>query len=211
MSAQADKPGLRERQRVMVRQDIRVAALRLFAARGFDDVPISDIADEAGVSERTFFRYFPTKEDVALTAIEGFGAEITSYLENAPLDRPWIEVLRDTYTHALEVDVTEGGERSDHLMESVSTVHRLAATSPRLQSGIDARARVWANDIAIILSRRLGVDLSRDPRPTVWATAVIYGGLANSARRAMVGEPLAGVPNESFEALAELFRSDAHA
>lgn len=60
------EPGRRERNRLDVQVRLVEAALALFASSGFDAVSIEAITDRAGVSRRTFFRYFPTKEDVVL-------------------------------------------------------------------------------------------------------------------------------------------------
>jgi AcrR family transcriptional regulator len=65
-----DEPaGLRARKRERTRDAIADAAISLFLARGFDRVPVADIAARAEVSKPTLFRYFPAKEDLVLHRI----------------------------------------------------------------------------------------------------------------------------------------------
>ncbi|MET8867027.1 TetR family transcriptional regulator [Nonomuraea sp. NPDC004580] len=61
--------GLRELQRQRVREAISSAAITLFLERGFDEVPVTEVAAAAGVSKPTLFKYFPTKEDLVLHRI----------------------------------------------------------------------------------------------------------------------------------------------
>lgn len=69
-------PSLRDRQRDAVRADIHAAAYRLFAAQGFTNVTTDDIAAEAAISPRTFFRHVATKEELLLAAVQRGGAAI---------------------------------------------------------------------------------------------------------------------------------------
>ena len=64
MSAMSTRPNLQEQQRLATREALRSAALASFAERGFANVTVTELAQEAGVTERTFFRHFPTKEAV---------------------------------------------------------------------------------------------------------------------------------------------------
>lgn len=66
-----DEPtGLRAQNRQRTTDDLAGAALRLFAEKGFENTTIDEIADAAGVSRRTFFRYFESKEAVAFAERE---------------------------------------------------------------------------------------------------------------------------------------------
>ena len=58
--------GLRERKKRLLRQQLSDTATELFVERGFDDVRITEIADACGVSEKTVYNYFPTKESLIL-------------------------------------------------------------------------------------------------------------------------------------------------
>jgi AcrR family transcriptional regulator len=62
----AAAPGLRERKKAQTRLAIQKEALRLFLVKGYEATGVGEIAAAAGVSQMTFFRYFPTKEDVVI-------------------------------------------------------------------------------------------------------------------------------------------------
>jgi AcrR family transcriptional regulator len=76
--------GLRERKKLRTRQLIADTAMRLFAERGFDAVPVAAVARAAEVSEATVFNYFPTKEDLVYRGMEAFEAELLAAVRDRP-------------------------------------------------------------------------------------------------------------------------------
>jgi AcrR family transcriptional regulator len=85
--------GLRERKKLKTQQAIQEQALRLFAERGFDETTVEQIADAAEVSPSTFFRYYPTKEDVVLR--DEYDPIIMECLLSQPRDKPPLQAVRD--------------------------------------------------------------------------------------------------------------------
>lgn len=95
MSEQPEELGLRERKRRATRRNIQLAVLQLTAQNGLDQVTIDDISRDAGVSPRTFFNYFPTKEasligDAPFTITEEIAAQ---FVEAGPEGDPLGELL----------------------------------------------------------------------------------------------------------------------
>ena len=85
-------PGLRERKKAQTRAAIQRQALRLFAEKGYEATTVEEIAAAAGVSHMTFFRYFPSKEDVVL--MDDYDPLLVSLISARPAGEPTIEKIR---------------------------------------------------------------------------------------------------------------------
>jgi AcrR family transcriptional regulator len=72
--------GLRERKKRLMRQQLSDTATRMFLDRGFDAVRVAEVAEACGVSEKTVFNYFPTKESLVLDRLEGTMASLRTGL-----------------------------------------------------------------------------------------------------------------------------------
>jgi AcrR family transcriptional regulator len=86
--------GLRERKKQRTRERIVEAAFALFAERGFDGTTIADIAEAAEIAPRTFFSYFPSKDDVVFHDFEDAYGTIASWLENREPGANTIDALQ---------------------------------------------------------------------------------------------------------------------
>ncbi|NKJ36088.1 AcrR family transcriptional regulator [Rhizobium sp. SG570] len=95
------KEGRRERKRRQTRERIEAAALRLFLERGFDGTTIEDITEAADVSKRSFFDYFPSKEDVVAAWQDGFSGELIEAVAAQPKDAAIVDVIEAAVNAAL--------------------------------------------------------------------------------------------------------------
>jgi AcrR family transcriptional regulator len=89
-------PTLQARKQQVVRDAIWDAATGLFADKGFDETTVDDIAQAAGVSRRSFFRYFESKSDLMAHGMVNYAAELTAAIEACPPDYTLFEVFRET-------------------------------------------------------------------------------------------------------------------
>lgn len=89
------KPGLRERKRRETLQRITDAGLKLFLSNGYEATTLDAIADAAGISRRTFFYYFKSKEEVLLAWQSGTGAAIAAAIHEQTADKAPIDAVLD--------------------------------------------------------------------------------------------------------------------
>lgn len=87
-------PPLREKKQELVRAALRDAALDLFLERGFEAVRVEEITDRAGVSRRTFFRYFASKDDLMAQGVDEFREVVRRVAEGSPRNARPLELFR---------------------------------------------------------------------------------------------------------------------
>ncbi|MGY5777817.1 TetR family transcriptional regulator [Rhizobium sp. LEGMi135b] len=103
----AMKEGRRERKRRQTRERIESAALRLFLERGFEATTIEDITEAADVSKRSFFDYFPSKEEVVAAWQDGFARELIGAVAAQPEDASIVEVIEAAVNSALRTAIAD--------------------------------------------------------------------------------------------------------
>lgn len=87
--------GLRARKKRELRERLLSDAARLFAERGFDHVPVADIAAEADVSPATVFNYFPRKEDLVFQGMEEYSRQLVDGLRMRAPGVSFIQAFRE--------------------------------------------------------------------------------------------------------------------
>jgi AcrR family transcriptional regulator len=164
-STPAPRDGLRERHRKRTLAQLEEVALRLFAERGFDAVTIDDIAAEAEVARRTFFRYFASKDDVLFADHHHQLDALRQALAARPVDEPPLTALRRAILSMAD-SYEEDRERLLHRA-------RILAATPSLRGrGLD-RQRAGEQAVTDLVAEWLGVDPTRDLRPAIVAATTL--------------------------------------
>ena len=104
--AMSASPNLHELRRLTTREALRQAALASFARKGFSNVTVSELARAAGVTERTFFRHFPTKEAVLFQDYETQVEWLSDALARRPVSESVFDAVLaavDSFPHDFEV------------------------------------------------------------------------------------------------------------
>lgn len=117
---------LREVSRRAVQSRIALAAEELFVAKGFEETTVDEIAAAVGMSQRSFFRYFASKDEVVLDSLERLGEELSARLEARPADEPEWDSLRHSFDPIVERLADPAVREHDHALQ------RIIYASPRL-------------------------------------------------------------------------------
>jgi AcrR family transcriptional regulator len=158
--AQQAATGLRERKKRETREALARAGLELFAARGYDETTLAEIAEAAGVSTRTIFAYFPSKEDILFSTMQAMLEELARALAERPAGTDALSALREFILSS-----AHGKTELDHKLG------RAIACDATLSSHMRARISQVQDVLAAAIADDLGVGPD-DLRPQVAAASL---------------------------------------
>ena len=168
----APAEGLRERKKRLMRQQLTDTAARMFMERGFDAVRVAEVAEACGVSEKTVFNYFPTKEALVLDRLETTMTALRTGLARA--DVPPVEAALDILGEELTAMTAQLREHGD-AKEAISAYRRfgeLIRTTPSLRAYQSDMMDRFVTVAAEILAERAGLPAD-DPEPQIAAAALL--------------------------------------
>jgi AcrR family transcriptional regulator len=162
--------GRRERKKQRTREALVDAAFQLFSEKGFDATTVEEIADAVDVSSRTFFRYFASKEEVALTFQEEQHQALLAMFAERPADEPIMTAVRRTV-----VSITQACEHGELGFDPgrFECMMTLTSQSSTLLGGSLEHAQKKQRILTQAIADRLGTDPETDLRPHVIASTVL--------------------------------------
>ncbi|MGY1743322.1 MULTISPECIES: acyl-CoA-like ligand-binding transcription factor [unclassified Blastococcus] len=189
--------GLRERKKLATRLALHQAALQLVAERGLDGVSVDDIAARADVSPRTFFNYFPAKDDAVLGFDTSGAAGMAERFTARPAGESALAALR---TVSVEQAAEMAEEPAGLWPLRLTVIEAQPVLVARLHAVFGASERALAEAIAV----RTGTDTGADAYPTLLA-GVAGVALRTALHRWLASDFTRSLPElvgEAWDALA---------
>jgi AcrR family transcriptional regulator len=164
--------GLRERKKRLMREQLTDTAARMFMERGFDAVRVAEVAEACGVSEKTVFNYFPTKEALVLDRLETTMTALRAGL--ARRDVPPVEAALEILGEELSSMTAQLRGHGDS-KEAIAGYRRfgdLIRTTPSLRAYQSDMMDRFVTVAAETLAERAGQPAD-DPEPQIAAAALL--------------------------------------
>jgi AcrR family transcriptional regulator len=180
--------GLRERKKARTRATIRDHAMRLFREQGYAETTVDQIADAAEVSPSTFFRYFPTKEDVVIA--DDFDRLLAEALRDQPVELRPVQAVRAALRTVFAAMPEEVRLRDRER-------HELIRRVPELRVAVLDEYTRSLRLLAGLVAERLGRD-ENDLRVRVFAGAMVGVALAILGLEAQQPRDLDELLDEAF-------------
>jgi AcrR family transcriptional regulator len=152
---------LPERKRQLVRLEIARAAWLLFAERGYEDTTVDEIARAAGISRRSFFRYFSSKEDVVVGTSDALAEDVLAAFACRPAAEPPLVAIERALRPAIETRLADAAE-------SRAIISLLRESRTLRRALLERHARLEER-LALLIAKRTGADVRRDPTPALLA------------------------------------------
>ncbi|MER7791056.1 TetR family transcriptional regulator [Streptomyces sp. NPDC097640] len=164
--------GLRERKKRRTRAALVRSALELFTRNGYDHTTVDEIADAVDVSQRTFFRYFANKEEVAFATQDVAERHFFDALAGRPAEEAPLTALRG----AVQTSWSAAGEIIAELVpqDLHMRMYCVIESTPALLAVHLRRTAELEDRLAREIARREGLDFDADPRPRLVVAA--FGG-----------------------------------
>ena len=188
----AGRPGLRERKKARTRATIQATALRLFREQGYDATTIEQVIAAADVSETTFFRYFPAKEDVVLQ--DDYDPLLIAAFQAQPAHLAPVAAVRAAFAAAF------GGMTTEQRAEMNQRI-MLTFTVPRLRAALLDQVARAVQVLAAAMAERAG---RRGDDFAVRTVAGAIVGAAVAVSAALHDDPDADLPALIDQAIAQL-------
>lgn len=191
--------GRREQKKRDTRRTIRDVALDLALRNGLQNLTVEAIAHTAGVSPRTFFNYFETKEDALVTQADESSEQVRKLL----LDRPAHESPMQAFHQAILASDYFGHDPVDR--ERVLARQRLTQENPSLMSHHLGKIAMVERSFAQALAERMAVDPADDMYPELLA-AITMSAIRVAVRRWVADDsrPLYELLDAAFDRLEHL-------
>ncbi|MEV5958185.1 TetR family transcriptional regulator [Streptomyces sp. NPDC051987] len=170
---------LRERKKQRTREALLRSALELFVAQGYEHTTVDEIAASVDVSQRTFFRYFASKEDVAFFVPRLTEEHYVEAVRRRPPEEPPLEALRRSVIDSWST-IEQAIERYVPVELFLRTSRMIEAT-PVLFAARLRRQSETEEEIARIVAEREGVDPDTDPRPRL--VVAVFGAVIRVTER----------------------------
>ena len=169
MSPSASEP-LQQRMKDRMRSEVAETTIGLFLDKGFDETTVDEICDAAGISRRTFFRYFRSKEDVVVSRLSKLAEEGCHCFVACPIDE-------NRWT-ALRLSMTPFEEWAHANPARALALYHLVEEAPSLRASYLDRVDRWRASLATVISTKFDLDPRTDLDVAVIAAASVGAYLA---------------------------------
>lgn len=182
-----------------MRTELADAAWELFGRKGYEATSVAEIARAAGVSRRTFFRYYASKEDVLIETSDTLAEEFLAEMARRPAGEPPLVAIHRALVPVVATRIEQG--------ETARAVIRLLRESRVLRRAMLERHARMEERLATLLAARLGIDPKTDCTPAL--LAFVARALLDTAFNVWYDQDRRDIPalfDELFSKLGQLTR-----